>query len=50
MVPVNLVHSISSVGFDYGMSAREVADAVVEGHQVIHHRTATFPVHEGGRQ
>ena len=35
MVPVNLVHAISDVGFDYGMSPREVANAVVEGHQVL---------------
>jgi hypothetical protein len=42
MVPVNLVHEISSVGFDYGMSAREVAAEVVRGHMVLHTRTATF--------
>ena len=42
MVPVNLVQEISDVGFDYGMSAREVADAVVAGHMVIDSRTATF--------
>ncbi len=34
-VPVNLINEISSVGFDYGMSAREVADNLVEGHQII---------------
>lgn len=42
MVPVNLVHEISDVGFDYGMSAREVATEVVRGHMVLHQRTATF--------
>ncbi len=35
MVPVNLVDAISDVGYDYKMSAREVADAVVDGHQVL---------------
>ena len=35
MVPVNLVHEISDVGFDYGMSARQVARGVVDGHLVI---------------
>lgn len=35
MVPVNLVHEISDVGFDYGMSARTVADAIVQGHLVL---------------
>ena len=28
MVPVNLIDEIQGVGFDYGMSAREVADKV----------------------
>lgn len=46
MVPVNLVHEISAVGFDYDMSAREVADAVVAGHQVLHSRTATLRINE----
>lgn len=35
MVPVNLIFEIQDVGFDYNMSAREVADAVVAGHQVL---------------
>lgn len=35
MVPVNLVHAIQGVGFDYGMSPRQVADAVVAGHQIL---------------
>ena len=38
MVPVNLVHEIEDVGFDYGMTARDVADAVVEGHVVVRSR------------
>lgn len=44
MVPVNLIHAISSVGFDYEMSARDVADAVVEGHVTVHSRDAVFNV------
>ncbi|MFT5599679.1 MAG: hypothetical protein ACI823_002769 [Chitinophagales bacterium] len=35
MIPVNLVGAIMDVGFDYGMTPREVADAVVDGHQVL---------------
>ncbi|MEM7167373.1 MAG: multiheme c-type cytochrome [Planctomycetota bacterium] len=35
MVPVNLVDAIKDVGFDYGMSPREVADKIVEGHLVL---------------
>ena len=31
MVPVNLVHVIADVGFDYGMSPRDVARGVVNG-------------------
>ncbi len=38
MVPVNLVHEIEEVGFDYGMTARDVADAVVAGHVVVQER------------
>ena len=38
MVPVNLVDAIKGVGFDYGMSARSVADKVVEGHRVLWER------------
>ncbi len=39
MVPVNLVHAISSAGFDYGMSAKQIADAVVAGHMILYQRT-----------
>ena len=35
MVPVNLVHEIADVGFDYGLTEREVADAVVAGHVLV---------------
>ncbi|NNM34995.1 MAG: hypothetical protein HKO53_18095, partial [Gemmatimonadetes bacterium] len=38
MIPVNLIHEIQGVGFDYYMSPREVADAVVEGAQVLWER------------
>jgi nitrate/TMAO reductase-like tetraheme cytochrome c subunit len=38
MVPVNLVDAIKDVGFDYGMSPRRVADAVVAGHLVLWER------------
>ncbi len=35
MIPINLLHEISVVGFDYGMSTREVADAVLAGHLIL---------------
>jgi hypothetical protein len=44
MVPVNLVHEISDVGFDYGMSARQIAKGIVDGHLVIQERTAQVNV------
>ncbi len=46
MVPVNLVQEISSVGFDYDMSAREIADAIVAGHLVLQSSSTVFPVDE----
>ena len=48
MVPVNLVNEIRDVGFDYGLSARDVADAVVAGHQTIWQQVLRFDVHPGG--
>lgn len=44
MVPVNLVHEISDVGFDYGMSARQIANGVVSGHLVLHERVGKAPI------
>ncbi len=35
MIPVNLISEIQHVGFDYGMSPREVAQEVLAGHQVL---------------
>jgi len=42
MVPVNLVRDISSAGFDYDLSASEVAARVVAGHEVLHERRLTL--------
>ncbi len=42
MVPVNLIHIISDVGFDYGMSARDVANGVVDGHMILYEKTGTI--------
>jgi len=41
MVPVNLVHEISHVGFDYGMSAKQIAKGVVDGHLIVREQFAT---------
>ena len=48
MVPVNLVHEIEGVGFDYGMTARDVADAVVAGHLLVEERSVDLT--GGGRE
>ena len=43
MVPVNLIAAIAPAGFDYGMSAAEVARGVVAGHQLLWSRTLELP-------
>jgi hypothetical protein len=40
--PVNLIAAVQSVGFDYNLSAREVADAVVSGHEILYEKNVTF--------
>jgi hypothetical protein len=47
MVPVNLIAAIQGAGFDYGMSPRGVADAVVAGSQVIWERRLKIDVETG---
>ena len=42
MIPINLIGAIMEVGFDYGMSARDVADGVLAGHQVLWEREAVL--------
>jgi hypothetical protein len=44
MVPVNLINDIQDVGFDYNMSPREVADAIVGGHEVLWTKTLEINV------
>ena len=44
MIPINLITTIQVVGFDYGMSPRAVADAVVAGREVLVEKTITFNV------
>ncbi len=44
MVPVNLLHEIQDVGFDYNLSPRDVADALIEGHQVVWERELSVDV------
>ncbi len=49
MVPVNLIDAIKVVGFDYGLSAKEVADRVVAGHQILWEHTAEVSLGETSR-
>lgn len=44
MIPVNLIAAVERVGFDYNMSARELADAVVAGAEVLWQTEVTFDV------
>ena len=41
MVPVNLIAAIQEVGFDYGMSPKEIAERVVEGAETIEEKRIT---------
>jgi hypothetical protein len=50
MVPVNLVNAIQWVGFDYGMSPREVGDALVTGREVLWEKNVTIEMMEQGKQ
>ena len=44
MFPINLISAIQVVGFDYGLSARAVADAVLAGRDVLYEETITIDV------
>ena len=50
MIPVNLVNFIKIVGFDYGMTARQVADRVVAGHAVLWQRQVEMLGSGGGAE
>ncbi len=44
MIPVNLIAAVERVGFDYNMSARELADAVVAGAETLWEKEIVFEV------
>ena len=44
MFPINLITTIQVVGFDYNLSPREVADAVLAGREVLVKKTIIFDV------
>jgi len=43
-VPVNLIAAVQSVGFDYEMSARAIADAVAAGHEILYEKKIIFKI------
>lgn len=48
MVPINLIDAIKGVGFDYGMSTRQIADGIRKGHTTVVEKQTTIHV-EGDR-
>ena len=44
MVPVNLINKIKEVGFDYGLSARDISQELKKGHQIVWERELVFDV------
>ena len=46
MVPINLIHAIQDVGFDFNMSPREVGDGIVDGHMAVNKKVIEFEVEE----
>jgi hypothetical protein len=44
MFPINLISTIQVVGFDYGISPRAAADAVVAGREVLYEENLTIDV------
>jgi nitrate/TMAO reductase-like tetraheme cytochrome c subunit len=47
MVPVNLVNAVKDVGFDYGMSAREIGDGIVARHALLGESEAVIDTRQG---
>jgi len=50
MVPVNLLTAIQDVGFDYGMSPKEIGDNVVAGSITVAERRLKIDTRTGGSQ
>jgi len=48
MIPVNLIAEISPIGFDYNMSAQDVAEAVIDGHQVLWEKSISTATNKAG--
>jgi hypothetical protein len=44
MVPINLLHAIQDVGFDFKMTPREVGDGIVDGHEVLWTKVVEFEI------
>ena len=46
MVPINLIHAIQDVGFDFNMSPAEVGAGIVAGHMSVNKKIVEFEVVE----
>lgn len=44
MVPINLIHAIQDVGFDFRMTPRQVGDGIVDGHLVVASKVVEFEI------
>lgn len=44
MVPINLIHAIQDVGFDFKMTPRAVGDGLVAGHIVVDKKVVEFEI------
>ncbi|RDD62233.1 multiheme c-type cytochrome [Ferruginivarius sediminum] len=47
MVPVNLIAAIQGVGFDYGMSPKQIAERVVKGAETLYEKQVTVDLKTG---
>ena len=44
MVPINLIHAIQDVGFDFNMTPRQVGDRLVAGHESLWTKIVEFEI------
>ncbi len=44
MVPINLIHAIQDVGFDFNMTPRQIGDGIVAGHESLWTKIVEFEI------
>jgi len=50
MLPVNLIHAVQGVGFEYGMTTKQLADRVVSGNTTIWEYEGSVNIASGNRE